>query len=110
MLPVRADAGTKAEPSGRPQTDAAAASVASAADAGDDEWALSEDDGADDEATLDAEEQAALADGLNVKVSSAVRTQISLLLTICPCWVPHPAAVEHHRGSVALCFSSRALQ
>ncbi len=68
MLAVRADAGTKHEPSSQPQADAAAASAPGAADAGDDDWALSEDDGADDEATLDAEELAALADGVNVKV------------------------------------------
>ena len=41
--------------------------AATAADAGDVDWAESEDDGADDEATLDADEQAAAAEGVNIK-------------------------------------------
>ncbi len=79
MLAMRADAGTKHGPSSQPQADAAAASGPRAADAGDDDWALSEDDGADDEATLDAEELAALADGCNVKVSSERCPYISII-------------------------------
>ena len=66
---TRADAHVTGEP---PQASAAAAGpVPEAADAGDDDWALSDDDGADDEATLDAEQLAALADGVNVKVNAA---------------------------------------
>ena len=75
MYAVRAYAGTEQEPSGRPKSNAASASVPSSADAGDDDWALSEDDGADDEVTLDEEELAALADGVNVKVSSVLRSR-----------------------------------
>ena len=47
---------------------AGTAAVDTAADAGDREWAESDDDGEDDEATLDAEEMAAAADGVDVKV------------------------------------------
>ena len=42
------------------------------ADAGDHDWAESDDDGADDEATLDAEELAAAAAGVDVKVRAGV--------------------------------------
>ena len=35
------------------------------------EWAQSDDDGADDEATLEADEQAAAAEGVNVMVRHA---------------------------------------
>ena len=41
-------------------------------EADDMEWAQSDDDGADDEATLDAEEQEAAAEGLDVKVCPAM--------------------------------------
>ncbi len=39
------------------------------------EWAQSDDDGADDEATLDAEEQASAAEGVDVKVCHAATTR-----------------------------------
>ena len=45
-----------------------AAELPLAVEAGDMDWAVSEDDGADDEATLDADEQAAAAEGVNMKV------------------------------------------
>ena len=44
-----------------------AAVDAAVADAGDMDWAESEDDGGDDEETLDADEQAAAAEGVNIK-------------------------------------------
>ena len=46
----------------------AAAAAATVADAGDHDWTASDDDGADDEATLEAEELAAAADGIDAKV------------------------------------------
>jgi len=44
-------------------------------EADDMEWAQSDDDGADDEATLDAEEQASAAEGVDVKVCHAATTR-----------------------------------
>ena len=43
------------------------------------DWAQSDDDGADDEATLDAEEQAAVAEGVDVKVCNMSSTNLYII-------------------------------
>ena len=74
---MNADADMNGKHPGSPHEHAAAAAEtgAEAADAGDGDWAQSDDDGADDEATLDADEQAALADGIDVKVSTVLSSK-----------------------------------
>ncbi len=65
------------------------------------EWAQSDDDGADDEATLDAEEQAAAAEGVDVKVCHAPTTRALPIPFQCSDWYrsmrpPPLAAYAHH--------------
>ena len=78
------------------------AAEAEAADAGDVDWAESEDDGGDDEATLDADEQAAAAEGVNIKAgpgaSCSIVSSVTLLyLPTAPCRQHCCTVIAHNK-------------